>query len=151
MRRLIATALSSTVVAAVLAGCGSNADDPAPGGAPTIVESHRATLTVATSYSEGRNGALYIEGALARLVLRDSDGNVAGAATHWPGKKFVFADLDPGTYVLEPALRPCDGNCGYLDGPTDACRETLSIDGDMGVRVDFTVGEPCVVAAAARG
>jgi hypothetical protein len=90
---------------------------------------------------------MYIEGALARMVVRDEDGKVVASAMKWPGKTFVFADLQPGTYVLEPALRPCDGNCGYLDPPTDSCRHTLTIDGDVSIRVRFSVGDPCVVDA----
>ena len=30
----------------------------------------------------------------------------------------VFEHLVAGRYVLRAVLRPCDGNCGYLDGPT---------------------------------
>jgi hypothetical protein len=151
MRRLIATAFAATAVGTVLSGCGSQTDDPSggSGGTPTaVVQETPATLTVATSLSSTRDGGMYIEGALAHIVLRDADGNVFDAGTKWPGEKFVFDGLEPGTYVLEPALRPCDGNCGYLDPPTDSCRDMLTIDGDMSVRVEFTVGDPCVVASA---
>jgi hypothetical protein len=145
MRRLIATtcAIASAVL---LASCGSqtaDADSAAAGGPTAIVQKTRGTLTVATSLTSG--GPMYIEGALARMVVRDEDGNVVASATKWPGKAFVFGDLEPGTYVLEPALRPCDGNCGYLDRPTDSCSHTLTIDGDMSIRVKFSVGDPCVV------
>jgi hypothetical protein len=152
MRRLIATAFAATALVAALSGCGSQTDDPAGSGGPAtqIVQQAPATLTVATSLST--DGPMhYTEGALVHMVLRDADGNIADGGTKWPGKRFVFDGLDPGTYVLEPALRPCDGNCGYLDPPTDSCRDTLTIDGDLSVRVEFTVGDPCVVGTAMRG
>ena len=151
MRRLIAVSIVS-IVAGQVAGCASQTDDQvtASGGPATgIVQSRTATLTIATSLST--DGPMYIEGALARLVLRDEDGDVVASAMKWPGKKFVFADLEPGTYVLEPALRPCDGNCDYLDPPTDSCRDTFAIDGDLSLQVDFSVGDRCVVGNALRG
>lgn len=152
MRRFIAT-LGAIALAVLAAGCGSQSDKSGggdPGGQPTtIVQQSPGTLTVATSLTTG--GPMYIEGALARLVLRDSDGKVVATSMKWPGKRVVFENLDPGTYVLEPALRPCDGNCGYLDPPTDSCKGSFAIDGDLSVRVKFTVGHPCVVGTAQRG
>jgi hypothetical protein len=151
MRRLIATACA-IASAVLLGGCGSQADEPVgASGSPAteIVQAAPGTLTVATSLSSG--GPMYIEGALARMVLRDEDGSVVASGMKWPGKTFVFTELEPGTYVLEPALRPCDGNCGYLDPPTDSCEHTVTIDGDMSVRVEFSVGDPCVVGTMLRG
>jgi hypothetical protein len=151
MRRLIAT-IGAIAFAVLAAGCGSQSDESGggdPGGQPTAIVQHSpSTLTVATSLST--DGPMYIEGALARLVLRDSDGTVVATAMKWPGKRVVFDNLDSGTYVLEPALRPCDGNCGYLDPPTDSCKGSFEIDGDLSVRVKFTVGSPCVVGTAQR-
>jgi hypothetical protein len=145
---LLAAAIVAT---STLAACGSQTDDrsgPAQGPA-TVVQHEPGTLTVATSLSV--SGPRYIEGALARLVLRDAGGNVVGTQLKWPGKRFVFPDLAAGTYALSSALRPCDGNCGYLDPPVDRCEDTFAIDGDRTVRVDFAVGEPCVVDASSAG
>jgi hypothetical protein len=147
MRRLIAIACV-VASAGLLAGCGSQTDAPAAGPPTKITLANPATLTVATSLTS--DGPMYTEGALARLVLRDADGNVVATTTKWPGKQFVFDGLTPGKYVLEPALRPCDGNCGYLDPPTDSCRESFTIDGDLSIRVEFTVGDPCVVGSSLR-
>jgi hypothetical protein len=152
MRRLIATACA-IASAVLLGGCGSQADEPVgASGSPAteIVQAAPATLTVATSLSTD-GPTHYTEGAMARVVLRDEDGNVVASGIKSPGRSFVFADLERGTYVLEPALRPCDGNCGYLDPPTDSCEHTVTIDGDMSVRVEFSVGDPCAVATMLRG
>jgi hypothetical protein len=148
MRRLIA--LVTTLTAAVfIAGCGSQADrrEVAPSASPTLTQHEPATLTVATSLST--DGPMYIEGALAQIVLRDEGGAVVDRATKWPGKPIVFDGLEPGSYSLEPALRPCDGNCGYLDPPTDSCRRMLTVDADLTLTVRFSVGHACEVVATA--
>jgi hypothetical protein len=46
----------------------------------------------------------------------------------------------------EATLRPCDGNCGYLDPATDGCHRTLRVSDDVKAKVAFTVGKPCRVA-----
>jgi hypothetical protein len=138
----VALAIASIVFAAA---CGSRADDSGASGddSATVIQREAGTLTVATSLTT--TGPRYTEGALARIVLRDAGGNVVDTQLKWPGKRFVFDDLEPGSYVVTSALRPCDGNCGYLDPPVDSCEHTLSIDGDLSVQVDFSVGDPCVV------
>jgi hypothetical protein len=153
MRRLISIATLATFAAAVtaavlVAGCGSESTDSTspPGGQPTVIaQQPSSTLTVETSLTTG--GPMYTEGAMAALVLRDSDGQVVGRSMKWPGKTVTFDSLQPGTYFLAPALRPCDGNCGYLDPPTDQCRDRLTVDGDLSVTVKFTVGRRCVVGS----
>src|SRR4051812_33704349 len=143
MRRL-AAALSALALVSI-AGCGSQTDgETAPSAAPAaLAQQGPVTLTVATSLST--DGPLYTEGALARIVLRDAAGDVVGAETKRPGRQFVFEGLSPGTYVLEPALRPCDGNCGYLDPPTDSCRRLVIVDSDLTLKVRFSVGGHCLV------
>jgi hypothetical protein len=138
--RTLTLAIASGLLATA---CGSaTPSDPGAAGPPSGSE----TLTITTTYdfSDG----MYIEGALAQIAVFDDDGQVA-TKTKWPGKVFTFPHLDPGTYDLKAALRPCDANCGYLDGPTDRCHATLRVDRDLRVRVDFMVGEPCSIARLA--
>src|SRR5581483_10706983 len=35
--------------------------------------------------------------------------------------------LAPGRYTITRWARPCDGNCGSLDPPTDRCRRTIAV------------------------
>ena len=60
-------------------------------------------------------------------------------------KPVRFTGLAPGDR-LEPALQPCDGSCGYLDGRMDGCRTTIDLVDSVSMRVDFTVGEPCRIS-----
>ena len=58
-----------------------------------------------------------------------------------------FEHLRSGTYTLEPALRPCDGNCGQLDPRAAECAFPVKKVGATSVRlrVVFRGVEPCVV------
>lgn len=38
-----------------------------------------------------------------------------------------FPDVSPGTYTLQAALRPCDGNCGSLEPAVLACRHRVRV------------------------
>jgi hypothetical protein len=129
-----------------VSGCRSNnqTDAEADGGD----SAQPGTLTVDTTYSEGKGGMLYIEGAMTEVVVRDESGAVVGRHVEMPAKPMTFADLTAGSYSVSAALRPCDGNCGYLDGPTDQCETTVTLDGDLHVTVDFVVGSPCEVRVA---
>jgi hypothetical protein len=53
--------------------------------------------------------------------------------------------LAPGRYVVTSYQRPCDGNCGYLDPPTDRCRTTVTLaaDDDIVLNVEFAPGQGC--------
>jgi hypothetical protein len=104
------------------------------------------TVKVTTTYRAGESGELYIEGAMVDIVLRDAAGEVVGHESAVPGKPITFADLPTGTYVIAPALRPCAGNCGWLDARTDECRDSVEVDGSLRVHVTLQVGVPCTIA-----
>jgi hypothetical protein len=59
----------------------------------------------------------------------------------------TFAGIAPGSYRLDAALRPCDGNCGYLDGPTTPCSAQVRVHGDRDVTVSWRVGRRCTVTS----
>ena len=82
---------------------------------------------------------------MADIVLRDGTGRMVGRRTVRPGTSVDFRDLVAGTYRLEPALRPCDGNCGYLDPRLDDCSGTVRVVRAVRVRVDFAVGVSCAL------
>jgi hypothetical protein len=118
-------------------GGSTGIDSPAPAPQP-----EPGDLTIRSTYSAGEGGILYIEGAMRQFVLLDADGEQVAHEKTAEGD-VVVRDLAPGDYTLEADLRPCDGNCGYLDPPTDGCRAVVTVDGDKVVRVDFTVGRHC--------
>lgn len=101
------------------------------------------TIAITTTYRSGRMGFVYREGAMAAVILRDADGKIVEVRTKQPGTPMTFTNVKPGRYILEPALRPCDGNCGYLDPRLDGCSGTLLVDRRVHIRVDFVVGFHC--------
>lgn len=121
-----------------LAACGENiASDTG---------SDDSTVRVTTTYRAGVSGELYIEGAMADIVLRDASGEVIGHESAVPGEPITFSELPTGTYVIAPALRPCDGSCGALDTRTDGCHNRIHVAGDLRIHVSFRVSAPCTIA-----
>jgi hypothetical protein len=128
----------------VATGCGSDGSTPtARDTAPPEPTSY--TVTVHTDQRPGRHGEMYFEGALPEIRLVSADGTLLEPAKDHQDTA-VFADLEPGDYTIRAAQRPCDGNCGYLDGPMDACEHQLTVTADTTVEVDFRVAEPCTVS-----
>lgn len=104
------------------------------------------TITVASTVHPGRDGMLYVEGAIPEIRLRDGAGKIIATKLVRSDGSIRFTDLAPGAYQLEPALRPCDGNCGYLDPRTDSCRSSVELVDSLTVTVRFTVGDPCRIS-----
>jgi hypothetical protein len=101
-------------------------------------------MVVSGVHKPGPNGAPYIEGAVADLILRDASGQEVGRES---GNGLLrFEDLAPGQYTIEPAVRPCEGNCGYLDPRIDQCSDFVQVGkGVVRLRVVYRVGLPCRV------
>jgi hypothetical protein len=86
------------------------------------VGSHRATLQVQQVWAPG---SVYIEGSYSYIrVERDGDEVVQVRLTNAPSPRSTLR-LEPGSYRLVSFQRPCDGNCGTLDPPTDECARSL--------------------------
>jgi hypothetical protein len=99
---------------------------------------------VHTSVQPGKHGELFTEGSVPEIRLTAADGTVIEPEQdHAPIA--VFPRLAPGSYRLAAALRPCDGNCGYLDAPTTPCAATVRVLADHDVTVRWRVGEICRV------
>lgn len=135
MRLLRALVLTLSLVLA--AGCGGSADVAAP--APP-----EATLVVESTYGEGPDGVLFTEGALVEVVLV-GDGGTQMTARGPVEEELRFAELEPGRYVVRPALRPCVANCGTLSGREGECEAVVEITGTTRLRVDHVVSLPCTV------
>jgi hypothetical protein len=145
MAKLTSRLAIAAAASLALGGCGASRDVGINVHSPTKIESPVGHIAVTTSYRLGRLGPVYREGAMVEVILRDVDGKKVDVQTQRPKAPLEFTDLKPGTYVLEPGLRPCDGNCGYLDPRVDTCTRTLEVQGHVKVKVDFIIGFECRV------
>jgi len=114
--------------------CASRADGPAET-APA-----KAGLLKITQVTVG--DAIPIEGALSYIRIKSTGATVT---RQLPASHQVTLRMAPGAYRLMSWQRTCDGNCGYLDGPTDACWIDLDLAPGEHHRlvVDIAAGEPC--------
>jgi hypothetical protein len=100
---------------------------------------------------EWAGGNLYIEGSYSYVRLEQGGKSVKQVRLKGGRTLEATLPLEPGSYRLVSFQRPCDGNCGYLDPPTDKC--SREIEAKAGGRVEATVrlspGEGCTIAADA--
>jgi hypothetical protein len=85
---------------------------------------------------------------MSYLVVRDERGVVVASRTFQtsrPNKPVIDVRLAPGRYVVTSYQRPCDGNCGYLDPPTDRCTRTITLapGDDVALTARFAPGRGC--------
>jgi hypothetical protein len=88
-------------------------------------------------YAEGANSYVRVERLNGdKLIERQLD--LVGRTT---------VRLDPGSYRLVGWQRPCDGDCGSLDSPTDECSGELRVRPSRPVQATVTVraGEGCSI------
>jgi hypothetical protein len=124
-------------LALALGSCSTltSAGEPPPPGAlvrVTVAVPHGAGL-----YIEGAVRYLHITGPAIDTQLQLNQGGAT--AVSLPGGQ---------TYQLESWARPCDGNCGNLDGPTDRCTETFPLESGKTTAIEITAppGKPCTMA-----
>ena len=130
------TLLLAPLALLLLAAC---ADPSTPSDAPAP-----ASLTVTIASSEG--GPVYIEGALRFLHVTGPDTDLQKKLdTNGP---VTITLPDGGSYRLESWARPCDGNCGYLDGAIDRCSGTFPVTGGETTAIEITapVGHACTLS-----
>jgi len=70
-------------------------------------------------------GPLYFEGAITYFRVRPS-GDSKWIEKSLKNQSESFS-LAAGEYEIESYVRPCDGNCGLLDPPTDRCQTTFRL------------------------
>jgi hypothetical protein len=135
MRRL--TLLLTPLTLALLVAC---ADPSTPSDAPTP-----ASLTVTIAPSEG-GGPVYIEGALRYLHVTGPDTDIQKQLD--TERPVTISLPDGGSYRLESWARPCDGNCGHLDGATDRCSGTFPVTAGKTTAIEIAapVGEACTLS-----
>jgi hypothetical protein len=134
MRRMLT--LSALVAALAVAGCGQETNPPGSSPPPSKL-SVRQVLDM--------SGGLYVEGSLGYVRLVDENGSTVFEKQLDPEKPKLSRDLPAGEYVLQSWQRPCDGNCGYLDPPTDRCDSNVSLPENGEARVTITLhpGKGC--------
>lgn len=133
------SALITAAVATLLfvGGCAQSSADDAEA-------QETGSILLTADYMAGDDGALYIEGAVAEVIVRDAEGQEISRESGVTPLQFTLPA--PGLYTIEPALRPCAGNCGYLDPRTDSCSATVLVYTDeVRLHVTYRVGEPCQI------
>jgi hypothetical protein len=138
MRRTYVVGVAAAIGLLTLTGCGQADAEGGPGGHGPADH----TLTVMTTIKPGDKGAMFTEGASPEIRLVAPDGSHINPVRDHVDKP-VFENLAAGRYLLTAVLRPCDGNCGYLDGPTSPCRTFIDVPADTTALVTWRVGENC--------
>lgn len=108
-------------------------------GAPLVIREARAAQPL---YVEGSIGYLRVVAVDTGAVLRKGRvKNAVPGTTRRLFKRFV----KPGRYRIVSYQRPCDGNCSYLDGPTERCDTTIELRDNQPARVtlEVTPGAGC--------
>ena len=92
----------------------------------------------------------YIEGSIGYVRIRSKAGRLVASNTFAGGRRELRFKLRPGVYRLVSFQRPCDGNCGYLDPPTDRCSRLIRIRRmeSLSVRIEISPGNGCTIRLA---
>jgi hypothetical protein len=139
MRSFLLSPLLALVLAAACAG--EATDETGTPAEPEPVELHVRQLYDMT-------GGAYVEGAYSFVRLeRSDDGEVVAEKRLEEGRQLeeliilseTTLTLEPGSYRLVSYQRPCSGNCGTLDPPTDECSATLEVAAGRSVDATITV------------
>jgi hypothetical protein len=98
------------------------------------------------------DAAVYVEGSISYVRVTEGSRTILDAEPQGVGQRRVLnVALDPGTYLLTSYQRPCGGNCGTLDPPTDRCSTEFRIKGvgaQATVLIALRPGEGCTAVAS---
>ena len=124
------------------------ARDESPDPGPDAVD-----VPVRQIYDMSQGG--YFEGSYSYVRVESLAGEKVIEKRLLEGEKFgplrflstTTVRLAPGSYRLVSFQRPCSGNCGFLDPPTDTCSREMVVAPDRSVEATVTVrpGEGCSV------
>jgi hypothetical protein len=91
-------------------------------------------------------GPYYIEGSKSYVRAEPGGDDVELSSSSTPAASLKLA---PGNYTLKSWQRPCDGNCGVLDEPTDRCSGpvTITAGGETRVTIKLRPGKGCEIVA----
>jgi hypothetical protein len=84
----------------------------------------------------------YREGAIYYVAL--ARGRRTAATAHRSSSGVLVLRVKPARYRLSSWARPCEGNCGGLDPPTDRCARQVALQrGTRKVVIVSTARSPC--------
>jgi zinc D-Ala-D-Ala dipeptidase len=93
---------------------------------PAAAEAAPGTLDFRQAFPKG--APLYDEGTVSFVRVRDASGELAVRRRVQHRPRFRMSRrLPPGRYRVISYQRPCAGNCGRLDPPTDSCARRIRI------------------------
>ncbi len=92
---------------------------------PATADAAPGTLDLRQSFNSSRG--LYTEGAVSYVRVRGIRGKLILAKRVNRTRFRMRRRLASGRYRVISYQRPCDGNCGFLDPPTDRCARQMRI------------------------
>jgi zinc D-Ala-D-Ala dipeptidase len=92
---------------------------------PAAADAAPGTLDVRQSIDRSRG--LYVEGSISYVRVRGVRGKLVVAKRVNRPRFRMQRRLAPGRYKVITYQRPCDGNCGTLDPPTDRCARHVHV------------------------
>jgi zinc D-Ala-D-Ala dipeptidase len=94
---------------------------------------------------------LYVEGSISFVRVRDSHGGLVVRRRTAKPRFRMRRSLRPGLYRVISYQRPCEGNCDFLDPPTDRCARRVRIRSGGLTEVAVTVrpGRGCTMSRRA--
>jgi hypothetical protein len=96
-----------------------------------------------------RGSPIPIEGAYSYVRVSRPDGSQVVRRRLTRGRPLATTmPLAPGRYRLQSWQRTCDGNCGYLDAPSDRCARWFRVERGrrLNARITVTYGSGCRIA-----
>jgi D-alanyl-D-alanine dipeptidase len=116
---------------------------------PAPADAAPGTLDLRESIDRSRG--TYVEGSISYVRVRDLRGRLVVARRVRRAPFRLQRRLGPGRYRVTSYERPCDGNCSFLDAPTDRCSRRVRILSDGVTEVNVTVrpGRGCTMSLRA--
>jgi hypothetical protein len=135
------------IALALTASCGGTPDRAiSPPVASPSPASSTHEVVVSQSFGSGEHGVMYIEGAVAELVITGED-QPAQTVQGDPDRPITLSGLSSGDYTVKAALRPCNANCGNLSEPVDGCATGMSVPQTTRLTVRYVVAQSRVIDA----
>ena len=123
-------------------GAALAADDAAAGGTGKLIVSERQL----------ESNVIYTEGYVSFLRVREAGSGDAAVKRRFNRKVRLRAELPAGRYRVIRFIRPCDGNCGFLDPRTERCSAPVEVTagGRTKVVIRTKAGADCEVRVKPR-
>jgi zinc D-Ala-D-Ala dipeptidase len=119
-------------------------------GLPADEQAAQGRLDFRQAFDSSRG--LYVEGSVSFVRVRRLGGELVVARRVQRPRFRMWRRVAPGRYRVISYQRPCAGNCGVLDPPTDRCARRVRVfsGGLTQVRVTVRPGRGCAMTRSAR-